>query len=90
MVNYKVKFKYYQYNSGCADNGTYIGERNFDDINKARKFKSIIDLAYSATKNDKYNTLSYNIGCKIVENIAYSGYITSNAIIYEITEKIIN
>lgn len=85
---YEVRFKYYQYNSGRGDNGTYSYAKKFDDIKKAKVFKDRIGLCYEAQGD--YNSLSYRIGQKIVEDIAYAGFISSYGTIYEITEKIID
>lgn len=90
MKPFEVRFKYYQYNSGSADNGYYIGKKSFDNIEKARQFKRIVDLAYEATEADNYDSTSYKVGSNIVSDIAYAGFITSYASIFEITEKQIN
>lgn len=92
MKTFEVRFKYYQYNSGCADNGYYTGKKTFENIEKARQFKRIVNLAYDASKNNKYDSLSYKVGSEIVGDIAYAGFINSYANIYEIEiiEKQIN
>lgn len=85
---YEVRFKYYKYNTGNADNGTYQYAKKFDNIKKARAFRDRINLCYNAI--DDYDSLSYKIGEKIVEDISTTGFINSYGTIYEITEKIID
>lgn len=36
-IIYIVKYKYYQYNSGQADNGTYWNKKEFENIEKAKQ-----------------------------------------------------
>ncbi len=83
-IYYEVRFKYYHYNTGSGDNGTYTYNESFDDIEKAKQYKNIIDLAYIATKLEKHDSFSYKIGCEIIGG---AGFVTSYATIFEITEK---
>ena len=40
---YKLKFKYYQYNSGRADNGTFDGSETFKTLDEAKALKKRIE-----------------------------------------------
>ncbi len=42
-IVYAVRFKSYHYNTGYADNGTYITERQFRDPVKALKFANKVN-----------------------------------------------
>jgi hypothetical protein len=83
MKKYTVEFKYYQYNSGCADNGTYTYSDSFDNLEDAREFKRKIDAAYES-KSDNEASEWY---AKLMEDVYFAGPLRSKAEIYEINIK---
>lgn len=86
-----VVFNIYHYNTGSANNGTHEVQVSFpfEKEDKAYQFKRIIDRAFKASEEEKYDTFTYNIGIKILEKRMLSGYITSKACIYSVhTAKI--
>lgn len=54
---YIVQYRYYQYNSGQADNGSYWRKQEFEDLEKAKelyyKIKASIDKTLSEDENDQ-------------------------------------
>jgi len=86
MKIYKVEFKYYQYNSGLADNGTYTHSCDFDNIEEAKEFKNKIDTAYEAYRNEDYQSEIYEWMTNFIADISYGGFIKSKAKIFEVTK----
>ena len=42
-MKYRVKFKCYYYNTGCADNHYYINNEDFETLAEAMIFKEKVD-----------------------------------------------
>ena len=42
-MKYRVKYKCYWYNTGAADNHSYIKYDDFDTLEEAIKFKEMVD-----------------------------------------------
>lgn len=85
MKKYTVEFKYYQYNSGMGDNGTYTHTESFEDLEKAKEFKEKIDEAYDYM--DEYENEHYKWYSEYIQDInPYGGPIRSKGKIFEITK----
>jgi hypothetical protein len=41
-IKYIVEYEYYHYNTGSADNGNFVGEREFDDFSLASIFANAV------------------------------------------------
>lgn len=84
---YQVEFPYYQYNSGCADNGIYTGKESFEDVESAEEFKEKIDKAAAAYKKKDFDSEHYRWGTGIVSDMCYGGFIDGYAKIFKITKE---
>ena len=85
MKKYTVEFKYYQYNSGMGDNGTYTLTERFETLEEAKEFKRKIDEAYDA--EDDYDSEPLKWYSEYIEdNIPYGGPLKSRGKIFEITK----
>jgi len=88
-TKYVVKFSYYQYNTGYADNGTYHTEKEFDNILDAKEFFNKIDEAVIAMENQEYEINYYNWGCDLVfELFGVSGYLIYEPELHKIESEI--
>jgi hypothetical protein len=85
MKKYTVEFKYYQYNSGMGDNGTYTLTESFETLEEAKEFKRKIDEAYDS-KDDSESESSKWYSEYIQDNTSYGGPLRSRAKIFEITK----
>ena len=45
-MKYRVKYKCYWYNTGAADNHSYIAKKNFDTLEEAKDYKDRVDKQY--------------------------------------------
>lgn len=86
-VKYKVKFNYYQYNSGLADNGTYSHSEYFDDLVDAIEFSNKVDRAHEDHHNEEWVTEDAKWGQNLVFDISYGGFLNSESKIYEVITK---
>lgn len=82
---YKVKFKYYQYNSGRGDNGTFEAFAKFDTLGEASEFvdrvNTYLDMDYVSDGEREWTDdflMSY---------VSYAGYFISVGDIYSVTER---
>lgn len=77
---YIVKYTYYQYNSGQADNGYYWKKIELEDIEKAQilyqKFKDSINKKLSEEEEDNL----------ISDYIPYMGYFTEVKLFKQVVE----
>ncbi len=88
MEKYIVEFKLYHYNSGAADNGTYVESIDCDTLEEAKSIKERIDKIYHSLGDDK---LISEDDQNWIENIIYEhtacgGLLKSTAEIYLITK----
>lgn len=78
---YIVQYRYYQYNSGQADNGSYWRKIEFDNLEKAKelflKFKASIDKSLSEEENDDL----------VNDYIPYSGFFEDVKFLKSIVEE---
>lgn len=72
-THFEVRFSYYQYNSGCCDNGFFEGIKIFETYKGACAFKDVVDMAYQALCDERYDSISYKKGNRIVEGISKNG-----------------
>ena len=90
METYRVEFKIYQYNSGAADNGTYIKGINCSTLEEAKSIKNKIDQTYNNYKFDD-DLLEGDDNAIWVNELIYrltpcGGYLRSVAEIYIINK----
>jgi hypothetical protein len=72
---YKLNFRYYRYNSGRADNGTFDGSESFKTLDEAKVLKERIEKFIDETTE---NTKEENEWMDdFVMNYVWSGYIVS-------------
>lgn len=65
---YIVKYKYYQYNSGMGDNGTYWKKLEFEDIEQAKLLYRKIQASIDKKLDDQED---YDL---INDYLPYNGY----------------
>lgn len=90
MISYKVQYKYYQYNSGPADNGIKDGYRDFPEKGNEEAFE-----LYYKIKKSILGTLPKEEDTELSNNLMWSnGYfievtlrILSNEIMYSYSAK---
>jgi hypothetical protein len=71
---YKLNFRYYQYNSGRADNGTFNASKSFKTLNEAKALKERIEKYLDKSINDKDDYLWMD---DFLSNYTWSGFIES-------------
>ena len=81
-TTYVVRYKYYQYNTGKADNGFYVGEDEFTDLEEARTFSRKIKRLCQDDHKNANNQYSYKV-------LNLEGYLVSCVGIFEVTEKLL-
>jgi len=59
-MKYRVKFKCYWYNTGMADNHSYINHEDFDTLEEANTFKNRVDTQYKNSKRRVLYKYSHN------------------------------
>lgn len=73
MTKYQVRFVYYKYNDGSADNGYYTYRKNFNSLEEAKKY---------------IPQISYKTGW-LWEECHINGYAERFDGIYKITEELV-
>lgn len=90
MTKYRVEYRYYQHNSGVADNGHYTGNRTVLSLREARGIEYEINMAILLRKHkdDVCDDKARDIEDKY---IPYSGHFTAAPQVYEqeLTERAI-
>lgn len=78
MIYYQVRFVYYQYNTGRANNGHYTHRCKFDTLKDAENFaKEVWDILQSGEDTHAW----------LWENCYFEGFIERFDGIYEIIER---
>jgi hypothetical protein len=85
---YLVEFKYYQYNSGAADNGTFMGTKKCENLNDAKDFKKKLQEALKAQENREFDTPIYEWAQDLVcDRTVCGGYLVNAPITIKRIEK---
>lgn len=91
IVTYEIRFKYYQYNDGRANNGIYTYHRSYDTLKEARKnikplkeYENWLDWGYNDPRfkdiaPDKIKTLLF-------EEYHIDGFMTEPSYIVKVTK----
>lgn len=82
-MGFKVKFKYYQYNSGRGDNGTKDCVADFNSLEDARHFKTIVNKYLDKSISDDEKEWLDDL---LISYVYYAGYIVSLGDTYAIVE----
>ena len=59
-MKYRVKFKCYHYNTGYADNGTYMNYEDFDTIEESIVFKERVEEQHLMTVKYRNHDISFD------------------------------
>lgn len=92
MKKYRVKYKCYWYNTGAADNHSYIEKRDFDSLEDAIKFFHRVHEQYEMENKwgrrkisyEEYSAWENDSDIIEVEN----GYILDYPTLHEVTPEI--
>jgi len=86
---YRLNFRYYQYNSGRADNGTFDGSKSFKTLDEAKDLKERIEKFKD--ENIENTEEDFEWMDDFMMNYTWSGYIVSVGDIVQVStyEKIV-
>jgi hypothetical protein len=59
-MKYRVKFKCYHFNTGYADNGSYINHEDFDNIDDAIDYAIRVNKQLEMSKKYERNEITYD------------------------------
>lgn len=82
-ISYEVRYRYYQYNDGRSNNGTYDSSVVVNSKDKAVELARRINESALAHKQEKYDDMDYEL---MDELIPCGGYLIS-AKVYEVQKS---
>jgi len=89
---YQVRFKYYEYNDGRANNGEYIHKRDYTNLKEARGAKKFLDEYWSWNDHVYYNRwkegMPQELEDKFNETYDINGYMIDAPYIVKMTEEV--
>lgn len=91
-MSYKIKYPYYHYNTGRADNGYYMGYTFANTFAEAMQIADSIDYAFSKRLQQEHDSNVEIPECvRDTEDIYLNGdgYFTGKAQVFEVTETFI-
>jgi len=95
-LKYRVSYPCYHYNTGNADNGSYMHKVDFDDLNDAKIYKHDVDYQYGLYNESSPNKVSH-MQLKDIKNVwensdsfidIEDGYIDGKAKISKLIEEV--
>lgn len=78
-IKYEIRFDYYRYNTGAADNGHFHGRLEYDSLDRAKEIYSILQ---ERLKDDKYKTRDF-----LDSTLGVDGFITQVICINKVETK---